>query len=108
MVSFYPHFLFIYKQDDPVQLPNGEWSTPIGQYVFICECREQVNSNGRYVNSTDGVNILFNSLIHLPLGMNVKPNEKVLVSDSMCINDVRIESNCLRFTDGLMHSRLWL
>lgn len=103
------HYLFvrdiIVSKDDEtgetVEVDNG--------LKFIGKCREQVNGSGRLIAGVDGSMITFNSVVHLD--KNVSPIEvgkEVVISNDSEGKDIRIKGIVLRFTQGLLHNRLWV
>ncbi|MGV0921901.1 hypothetical protein ACTS94_16390 [Empedobacter falsenii] len=103
------HYLFvednslIYDEETGEMIPN-----PNG-IKFISMCREQVNSSGKVIAGTDGITIAFNSLIHLDTSvLPIDLGKTIIVSNDSEGKDVRIKGSVLRFTEGLLHNRLWV
>lgn len=103
------HYLFVrdilVSKDDEtgetVEVDNG--------LKFIGKCREQVNGSGRLIAGVDGSMITFNSVIHLEKNVSpIEVDKEIVISNDSEGKDIRIKGIVLRFTQGLLHNRLWV
>ena len=96
--------IFISKDDETgetVEVDNG--------LKFIGKCREQVNGSGRLIAGVDGSMITFNSVVHLEKSISpINPGKEIVVSNDSEGNSTRIKGIVLRFSQGLLHNRLWV
>lgn len=103
------HYLFIEDNSLIYDEETGEMIPNENGIKFISMCREQVNSSGKVIAGTDGITISFNSVIHLEKTiLPIDLGKTIIVSNDLEGKDVRIKGAVLRFTEGLLHNRLWV
>ncbi|MFV0149751.1 hypothetical protein OBJ95_05955 [Empedobacter falsenii] len=103
------HYLFIEDNSLIYDEETGEMIPNENGIKFVSMCREQVNSSGKVIAGTDGITIAFNSVIHLDKSvLPIDLGKTIIVSNDSEGKDVRIKGSVLRFTEGLLHNRLWV
>ncbi|WP_276679742.1 hypothetical protein [Empedobacter brevis] len=103
------HYLFVVDNSLIYDEETGEMIPYENGIKFISMCREQVNSSGKIIAGTDGITIAFNSLVHLDKSvLSIDLGKTIIVSNDSEGKDVRIKGSVLRFTQGLLHNRLWV
>lgn len=103
------HYLFVEDNSLIYNEETGEMIPNLNGVKFVSMCREQVNSSGKMIAGTDGITISFNSLIHLDkCVLPIEIGKTIIVSNDSEGKDVRIKGSVLRFTEGLLHNRLWV
>lgn len=110
MIKQYPHFLFVCDAPEAVQDGNGNWvSSDDTGLKFVSKCREETGGVGAEYQVAGGTFRKASALIQLPKGVaNIPDGAKVVVSNDVDGNDVRIQGTVLHFDFGQLHSRLWL
>lgn len=104
---WYPYPLFIEKSNIMKVENTSELIEVDKCEIFVCNCREQVNSSGKIIIGTDGQSIVSSSIIHLPLDtevIQVGSIIKVYNADQ----SLRLKGKVLRFSKDSMHCRLWV
>lgn len=103
------HYLFVEENSLIYDEETGEMIPNDNGIIFISMCREQVNSSGKVISGTDGITIAFNSVIHLDKSvLPIELGKTIIVSNDSEGKDIRIKGSVLRFTEGLLHNRLWV
>lgn len=103
------HYLFVRDIIVSKDEETGETVEVDNGLKFIGKCREQVNGSGRLIAGVDGNMITFNSVIHLDKNIGpIEVGKEVVISNDSEGSAVRIKGSVLRFTQGLLHNRLWV
>jgi hypothetical protein len=103
------HYLFVRDVIVSKDQETGETIEVDNGLKFIGKCREQVNGSGRLIAGVDGIMITFNSVIHLDKNIGpIEVGKEVIISNDTEGNFVRIKGIILRFSQGLLHNRLWV
>lgn len=103
------HYLFVEENSLIYDEETGEMIPNENGIKLISMCREQVNSSGKVISGTDGITIAFNSIIHLDKSvLPIELGKTIIVSNDSEGKDVRIKGSVLRFTEGILHNRLWV
>ncbi|WP_313386903.1 hypothetical protein [Chishuiella sp.] len=103
------HYLFVHDVSIIKDEETGEAVEVDNGLKFIGKCREQVNGSGRLIAGVDGNMITFNSVIHLDKNVGpIEVGKEVVISNDPTGKDIRIKGSVLRFTQGLLHNRLWV
>ncbi|GGF00149.1 hypothetical protein SAMN05443634_105160 [Chishuiella changwenlii] len=103
------HYLFVRDVIVSKDQETGETIEVDNGLKFIGKCREQVNGSGRLIAGVDGSMITFNSVIHLNKNTGpIEVGKEVIISNDLEGNAVRIKGIVLRFSQGLLHNRLWV
>lgn len=120
----YYQYLFVSRDSEAVQLPNGSWGTSGVGWELVAACREETNGKGTTIVTANGETRVFASLIQLPRG-TARINEGTEVAvlreavDAAMITDDFIEASritglvvatgtCQKFDLGRLHCRLWI
>lgn len=120
----YYQYLFVRREAEAVQLPNGSWDASGGGWELVAACREETNGKGATIVTANGQTRVFGSLIQLPKGTS-RINEGTEVAvlreavDAAMITDDFIEASritglvvatgtCQKFDLGRLHCRLWI
>ena len=102
----YPHYLFVMTTSQPQRRSDGTWTETTLTPVFLCRCREEVNSKGQEVPLA---NSLYASVIYFPQGVDRLPvGAQILVSDDPEGKKVRVVGIVQKCDIGQFHSRLWI
>ncbi len=122
----YYQYLFVRREVEAVQLPNGSWDTPAGAgWELVAACREETNGKGATIVTTNGETRVFGSLIQLPKGTArinegtevavlreaVDParfDEADFIEASRITGLVVATGTCQKFDLGRLHCRLWI
>lgn len=103
------HYLFVRDISITKDDETGETAEVDNGLKLIGKCREQVNGSGRLISGVDGSMITFNSVIHLDKSIgHIEVGKEVIISNDAEGNSTRIKGIVLRFSKGLLHSRLWV
>lgn len=121
----YYQYLFVHRDEEAVQLPNGSWDTSGGGWELVAACREETNGKGATIVTANGETRIFGSLIQLPKGtarINEGTEVSVLreavdaaqLSEADFIETAKITGlvvatgTCAKFDFGRLHCRLWI
>jgi len=115
----YPHYLFVMTTSQPQRWSDGTWTETTLTPVFLCRCREEVNSKGQEVPLANSLyhhvqkgNASFHrfaSVIYFPQGVDRLPvGAQILVSDDPEGKKVRVVGIVQKCDIGQFHSRLWI
>ena len=121
----YYQYLFVRRDSEAVQLPNGSWDTSDGSWELVAACREETNGKGTTIVTANGETRVFASLIHLPKGTaRINEGTEVAVlreavdaaqlSEADFIETAKITGlvvatgTCQKFDLGRLHCRLWI
>lgn len=109
MILQYPHHLFIETPPMSEQGEHGDWVDGTYKRLYIGRCREETDGKGSEVQVAGGVFRKFTSLIQLPRGtFHITDGTKVIVSDDINGEYVRIEGYTLKCDVGQLHTRIWV
>ena len=115
----YPHYLFVMTTSQSQRRSDGTWTETTLTPVFLCRCREEVNSKGQEVPLANSLyhhvqkgNASFHrfaSVIYFPQGVDRLPvGAQILVSDDPEGKKVRVVGIVQKCDIGQFHSRLWI
>jgi hypothetical protein len=121
----YYQYLFVRRDGEAVQLPNGSWSTSGSGWELVAACREETNGKGATIATADGQTRVFASLIQLPKGTaRINEGSEIAVlreavdagrlSEADFLEEARItglvvaKGTCEKFDSGRLHCRLWI
>ncbi len=112
-VKQYPHFLYMKTMHSETQRDNsGNWIQSDEQYMFHCECREEMNSGVKNssIAAQDGTQIVYSYIIYAPKNTaRLNPGTSVLVMEEKDIDSVKlVEKQVLRFEAGQLACRIWV
>lgn len=103
MVIQYPYILEkLVLTDGGYNDQTGMYDDPTEEWVEVSKCRDDAESSGGAIQTTDGETYHYAYTVYLPKG--TEPIEK---GTTVRIQN-RLEGNVKRFYKGQLHSILWL
>lgn len=107
MVNQYPYQLVIQTIQDPIyDEESGSWTEETTIEEDYVKCRDDSNSAGSVIQTTDGEEYVFSYVIYMPFGTKpIELGSKVKVLNG---NELRAEGRVKKFYKGQLHSILWL
>lgn len=121
----YYQYLYVRRDGEAVQLPNGSWQASGEGWELVAACREETNGKGNTIQAADGQTRVFASLIQLPKG-TARINEETEIAVLREAVDVATLSaegfieaekitglvvatgTCQKFDLGRLHCRMWI
>lgn len=121
----YYQYLFVRRDSEAVQLPNGSWDASGSGWELVTACREETNGKGATIATANGETRVFASLIQLPRGTaRINEGTEVAVlreavnaarlSEADFIEAAKITGlvvatgTCQKFDMGRLHCRIWI
>jgi len=106
MVIQYPHNIEVLNREEPVQNTATGKFTVAAPSTFNSECRAEPNGKGSSIRGADGIEIVFDFVVFMPLtNVILKYGSKV----TLTLDDGSIYSGTLkRQHNGQLNSRLWV
>ncbi len=107
MVKQYPHQLKVETIQEPTyNEETGTWTEDTIIEKDYSKCRDDANSAGSVIQTTDGEEYVFSYVIYLPVGTEpIELGSKVKVFDG---SKLRAKGRVKKFYKGQLHSILWL
>lgn len=104
-------------QDD-----DGRFTAPAASWQMVGMGRAETNGRGSWVATADGRNIQFSATVYMPKGArHITEGDRVAVASRelteeetadmaslQMAGDVLISSECLRFSEGQLNTRMWI
>jgi ADP-ribose pyrophosphatase YjhB (NUDIX family) len=121
----YYQYLFVRRDGEATQLPNGSWQTSEDGWELVAACREETNGKGATIVTANGEARVFGSLIQLPKGTArinegtaiavlreavdaTRLSEADFIEASKITGLVVATGTCEKFDLGRLHCRLWI
>lgn len=121
----YYQYLYVRRDSEAVQLPNGSWGTSGEVWELFAACREETNGKGATIQTSDGETRVFASLIQIPKG-TARINEGTTIAvlreavdvarllEPDFIEEEKItglvvaSGTCQKYDLGRLHCRMWI
>lgn len=86
---------------------TGEWIVASRTWKLLTKCRDDANSSGNKIETTDGQVYVFSYTIYLPKGLIKVPiGANIEVKDKN--GNTRASGEIIKFYNGQLHSIIWV